>query len=82
MGGGFNAGDVDFLEFLNVAKNAAELRADFLFFFRGEREAGKMGHVFDVDVSHEGLRMEGYASSNFFLKRSSSSVSAAGASWP
>jgi hypothetical protein len=50
MGGGFDIADIDFFEFFYVTENIAQLRADFLFFFRSQSQTGQVGNVFDVDI--------------------------------
>ena len=54
VGGGFDAGDVDFRQLLDVVQDVAELLRKFRFLFGREREAGELGDVVDVELGRGG----------------------------
>ena len=49
VGGRLDAGNVEFLQFFDVAEDAAELRAEFFFLVGGEMQPRQMRDVFDVN---------------------------------
>ena len=51
MGGRLDAGHVQFLQFLDVAEDAAKLRAEFFLLVGSELNARKMRDVFDINFS-------------------------------
>jgi hypothetical protein len=47
--GGLDAGDVEFLQFFDVAENSAELGGEFFLLVGRKRDAREMRDVFDVN---------------------------------
>ena len=50
MGGGFDAGDIEFRQGFGVAEDGFELGLEGGHFLRGEFEAGEVGNIADVNL--------------------------------